>query len=142
MASGDDFHPPFSLERIDHVLLLVDGMDDAVAFYERTLGAVVESRLPHYGMAELRVGTSHLDLVDTSDPQGAWARPPAAGGRNMDHVAIRADAPDEAAVRAHLAAHRVEIVEERIEETTDGKNLSFYVRDPSGNTVELMTRCQ
>jgi catechol 2,3-dioxygenase-like lactoylglutathione lyase family enzyme len=130
---------PFALERIEHVLLLVNGMDAALAFYERGLGATVESRLPRYGMTELRAGSSHLDLVDVSVPQGAWARPPIAGGRNVDHVAIRIDAADEAALRRHLAAHDVDIVEERIEESADGKSLSLYVRDPSGNTIELMT---
>jgi glyoxylase I family protein len=134
--------PPFALGGIEHVLLLVNGMDAALAFYERGLGATVESRLPRYGMAELRVGSSHLDLVDTSVPQGAWARPPVAGGRNVDHIAIRIDAADEAALRRHLSAHGVDVVEERVEESTDGKSLSLYIRDPSGNTIELMTRSQ
>ncbi|HMF29577.1 MAG TPA: VOC family protein, partial [Candidatus Cybelea sp.] len=100
----------------------------------------VESRLPQHAMAELRVGRSHLDLVDISAQQGAWAKPRVAGGRNVDHVAIRVDAADEAALRRHLAACGVEIAEERIEETPDGNSLSLYIRDPSGNTLELMTR--
>jgi len=133
---------PFALVGIEHVLLLVDGMEGALAFYERGLGATVEARLPRYAMAELRVGSSHLDLVDIASAEGRWARPPVAGGRNVDHVAIRIDAADEAALRRHLAAHDVEIVEERIEETAPGKSLSLYVRDPSGNTLELMTRRQ
>jgi glyoxylase I family protein len=133
---------PFTLGGIEHVLLLVNGMEAALAFYERGLGAVVESRLPRYGMAELRVGSSHLDLVDTSVPEGAWARPAIAGGRNVDHVAIRIDAPDEAALRGHLAAHGIDVVEERVEESADGKSLSLYVRDPSGNTLELIGRRQ
>lgn len=139
MARSDDLRPPFALERIEHVLLLVNGMDDALSFYERVLGAALESRLPQYGMAELRVGASHLDLVDTSVPQGAWAKPPVTGGRNVDHVAIRIDAPDEAALRRHLAACGVEIVQERTEKTASGRSLSLYVRDPSANTLELMS---
>ena len=70
MAS-DDSRPPFVLDGIEHVLLLVNGMDAALSFYERVLGAIVETRLPRYGMAELRVGGSHLDLVDTSTDTGA-----------------------------------------------------------------------
>lgn len=130
---------PFALDGIEHVLLLVNGLDDALAFYE-SLGAIVESRLPQYGMAELRVGASHLDLVDVAAAQGAWARPPVAGGRNVDHVAIAINAADEAAFRRYLAGCRIEIVEERIEETTAGRSLSCYVRDPSGNTLELISR--
>lgn len=138
MTSGEAVRPPFALKGIEHVLLLVNGMNDALAFYERVLGAVVESRLPQYGMAELRVGASHLDLVDISVRQGAWAKPPVTGGRNVDHVAIRIDASDEAALRGYLAACGVEIVEERIEETAAGRSLSLYVRDPSANKLELV----
>ena len=139
MSPGDS-RPPFVLHGIEHVLLLVNGMDEALAFYEGALGAVVESRLPRLAMVELRAGASHLDLVDTAVPEGAWARPAVAGGRNVDHVAIRIDATDEAALRRHLAARDVAIVEERIEETAAGRSLSLYVADPSGNKLELIGR--
>ena len=134
----DGSRPPFELTRIDHVLLLVRGMERSLAFYERVLGARVESRMPRYAMVEVRAGTSHIDLVDVEAAEGAWALPPAGGGRNVDHVALRIDAPDEAALRAHLAAHSVEIVEERIEKTLAGASLSLYVRDPSGTVLELL----
>jgi hypothetical protein len=48
---------------------------------------------------------------------------------------------DEVAVRHHLAAQSVEIVEERIENRPEGRQLSLYVRDPSGNLIELMGEC-
>jgi glyoxylase I family protein len=127
--------PPFSLKRIEHVLLLVSGMDDALRFYEGVLAAKLETRIPQFGMAELRAGASHIDLVDIATEEGAWARPQVSGGRNVDHVALRIDSCDEAALRRHLASHGVDIVEERVEE----ESRSFYVRDPSGNVVELMT---
>jgi catechol 2,3-dioxygenase-like lactoylglutathione lyase family enzyme len=130
--------PPFVLKGIEHVLLLVNGMDSALSFYQDVLGAQLESRMPQYGMAELRAGASHVDLVDTAAPEGAWARPPVDGGRNVDHVAIKLNLCDAAAVRRHLAACRVEIVEERLEEEPGGQSLSFYVCDPSGNVIELM----
>lgn len=130
--------PPFALRGIEHVLLLVNGMDAALAFYQDVLGARLEARIPRYAMAELRAGASHIDLVDTSVPEGAWARPPVDGGRNVDHIAVRLDSCDAAALRQHLAASGTEIVEERINEEPDGKSHSFYVRDPSGNLIELM----
>ena len=90
-------------------------------------------------MAELRAGASHIVLVDTSAPEGSWAVPPVAGGRNVDHIALRVESSNEAALRAHLAAHGIAIVEERLEDGPEGSRRSFYVRDPAGNTVELMT---
>jgi glyoxylase I family protein len=135
MRNTEPVRPPFTLRGIEHVLILVRGMDVALDFYERVVGAELETRLPEYGMVELRAGGSHIDLVDISAAEGAWAVPPVAGGRNVDHVGLRLDAPDVGAVRRHLAEYGVEIVEERAEE----QGLSLYVRDPSGNVVELMT---
>jgi glyoxylase I family protein len=126
------------MKGIDHLLLLVDGLEPAIAFYERVLGARLETRLPKYAMAELRAGASQIDLVDTSVPEGAWARPPVAGGRNLDHVGVRVSGCDEATLRRHLAMHGARIVEERVNEERGGRSLSLYVRDPSGNVVELM----
>lgn len=130
--------PPFVLERIDHLLLLVHGMDRSVAFYEGVLGCCVETRLPQYGMIELRAGASHLDLVDVGAPEGKWALPDVAGGRNVDHVCLALGPHDEGRLRRHLAAHEIAIVEERTEEDASGTRLSLYVRDPSGNTIELL----
>jgi glyoxylase I family protein len=126
---------PFTIERLDHVLLIVNGMADSLLFYGDVLGCDLESRLPDYAMVELRAGSSHLDLVDASVSQGAWARPAVAGGRNVDHVALRLGSVDERALRDHLAEHGVAIAEERIE---DDGSVSLYVRDPSGNTIELI----
>jgi len=127
-----------TIDRIDHLLLLVVDLEKSVAFYERVVGCTVETRLPRYGMIELRAGESHLDLVDVSAPEGAWARPEILGGRNVDHVALAVASHDARALRAHLAALGVEVGEERLE----GDRTSFYVRDPSGNTIELRSAAQ
>ncbi len=136
MRETDAAAPPFTLKGIEHVLLLVRGMDETLGFYEEVLGARLETRLAEYGMAELRVGNSHIDVVDIAAPEGAWAQPPVAGGRNLDHFALRLNACDEGALRRHLVKRGIEVIEERVNE--GGKTLSLYVRDPSGNTVELM----
>jgi glyoxylase I family protein len=129
--------PPFALEGIDHVLLLVRGMRQALGFYRDVLGCRVESELPEFGMVQLRAGSALIDLVDIDARQGNWARPESAGGRNLDHVCIAIAACDERDVRSHLAACDVEIIEEGLHEGARGCSLSIYFRDPSGNTIEL-----
>ena len=129
--------PPFALEGLDHVVLLVDDMDAARTFYIEVIGCTVDNALPQYGMLQLRAGAALIDLVDIGSKPGEWARPPVEGGRNMDHVALATGPWEEAALRAHLAAHQVEIVEEGIRYGARGDGLSFYVRDPAGNTIEL-----
>ena len=128
---------PFTLEGLDHVVLLVDDMDAARAFYTEVIGCTVDRALPRYGMLQLRAGAALIDLVDSGSAEGAWAKPQVSGGRNMDHVALATGPWDPEALRGHLAAHDVAIVEEGIRYGAAGDGLSFYVRDPSGNTVEL-----
>lgn len=129
--------PPFGLEGLDHVVLLVGDMGEAERFYRTVIGCTVERRLESYGMLQLRAGAALIDLVDIGSEEGAWGRPPVEGGRNVDHVCIATGPWDEAAMRAHLAAHEIEIIEEGIRGGARGDGLSFYVRDPSGNTLEL-----
>ena len=129
--------PPFALEGIDHILLLVKGMQPTVRFYTKVLGCTIEGRLPQYGMLQLRAGSALIDLVDIADSRAAWAVPQVAGGRNLDHLCLALGAHDEEKLRRHLARHRVEIVEEGMHAGSRGESLSLYVRDPSGNVIEL-----
>lgn len=129
--------PPFALEGIDHVLLLVSGMKPAVRFYTEVLGCTVEDALPQYGMLQLRAGAALIDLVDIAAPEASWAKPPVAGGRNVDHLCLALGAYDEADLRRHLAGHHVDIIEEGVHGGSRGESLSLYVRDPSGNVIEL-----
>ncbi len=129
--------PPFTLQGLDHVVLLVDDMAAAQNFYREVVGCTVEREIPKYGMAQLRAGAALIDLVDISGQEGAWARPNVAGGRNVDHVALDTGDWDEAAMRAHLAAHGIAIEEEGVRTGAKGDDLSFYIRDPAGNQIEL-----
>ncbi|MFY9737894.1 MAG: VOC family protein [Candidatus Cybelea sp.] len=126
---------PFRLQQIDHVLLLVTGLDRALSFYEDVLGAEVETRMPAHAMVELRAGLSRIALVDIKDPRGSWAQPSVAGGRNIDHVAFRLAAGSHVEeLRVYLNQHRIGIIEER--EESDG--YSLYVKDPDDTTIELI----
>ena len=129
--------PPFALEGLDHVVLLVDDMAACERFYCDVLGCSFDRALPEYGMLQLRAGAALIDLVDIGSQAGAWARPVVAGGRNVDHVCLATGPWEENAMRRHLADHGVEIVEEGIRYGARGDGLSFYIKDPCGNSIEL-----
>jgi glyoxylase I family protein len=128
---------PFALAGIDHVVLLVDDIARVSDFYTEVLGCAVDNDLPQYGMRQLRAGNALIDLVDVSSSEGKWARPEIAGGRNVDHVALALGPADPETVRRHLTEHGIAIVEEGDRVGALGDTLSFYVRDPSGNQIEL-----
>lgn len=129
--------PPFDLVGLDHVVLLVNGMERARGFYEQVIGCRVSNALPQYGMVQLATGRSLINLVDIGSDEGAWARPPRPGGRNVDHVAIAIGQCEVDALKAHLAAHGVAIEEEGIRTGARGDSWSVYFRDPDGNLIEL-----
>jgi len=129
--------PPFELEGLDHVVLLVGDMDAAKRFYCDVVGCRVDRELPQYGMLQLRAGASLIDLVDISGEEGLWARPPVEGGRNMDHVCLATRGFEIEPMRAHLAGHGIEIAEEGIRYGASGEGYSVYFRDPFGNQIEL-----
>lgn len=124
---------PFNPLGLDHLLLHVRGMDEAERFYCDVLGCTVKHRMERYAMTELSAG---IVLVDTADANGGWALEGAAAGRNLDHFAILTDGWVDAEIRAWLSDNNVPIEEERADE----EEVSIYVRDPSGNLVELIKR--
>ncbi|EAR49597.1 hypothetical protein OG2516_09173 [Oceanicola granulosus HTCC2516] len=137
MSSASASPPPFSLVGLDHVVFLVDDMARALAFYGDVLGCQPGYSYPALGMEQVWTGASLIVLWDTTHPGAESARPPVAGGRNVDHVCIATSpfAPD--AMRAHLAAHGVAIEREATHGGARGVGLSFYIRDPFGNKLEL-----
>lgn len=124
---------PFKPLGLDHLLLHVRGMGEAERFYCEVLGCAVKHRMEQYAMTELSAG---IVLVDTADANGRWALEGATAGRNLDHFAILTGGWKDREMRAWLAHNGVPIEEERSEEG----EVSIYVRDPSGNLVELVSR--
>ncbi len=126
------------VRNIDHVVLRVRDVERAIRFYGEVLGCTVERRRDDLGLVHLRAGRSQIDLVDVDGEIGRKAgAAPASEGHNMDHVALRLEAFDEAELRAHLQAHGVEAGEVVTRFGAEGDGPSMYIADPEGNTVEL-----
>jgi glyoxylase I family protein len=129
--------PPFSLVGIDHVVFLVDDLNAAMRWYAEVLGCRPGYSYPNIGMEQVWCGAALIVLWDITHPGAARAVPPVRGGRNVDHVCIALGPFDENAMRAHLEAHDVRIVQEAFHGGARGMGNSFYVLDPWGNKLEL-----
>lgn len=131
--------PPFTVARLDHVVLRVRNPDASIAFYGAALGCEVVRRRDDLGLVHLRAGTSMIDLVAIDGTLGhAGGAAPGAEGRNVDHVALRIDPFDAAAIGAHLAALGLPLAG-RAERNfgAEGEGPSLYLHDPDGNLLEL-----
>lgn len=99
---------PIAVRGLDHIVLRVADLDAMIAFYGEVLGCRVERRLDDIGLIQLRAGQSLIDLVPVDSKLGReGGAAPGVGGRNLDHLCLRVEPFDEAAIRRHLDAHGV-----------------------------------
>ena len=131
---------PFAPAGIDHIVLRVDDVPRALAFYEGVLGLTLERHQDDIGLWQLRAGTSLIDLVPVDGVIGRrGGAAPGKDARNMDHVALAIRPFDRAAIGAHLAAHGIAIEGEAKDNYgATGESPALTIRDPDGNMVELM----
>jgi glyoxylase I family protein len=123
---------------LDHVVLRVIDSDAMQRFYCDVLGCREERRQDGIGLVQLRAGRSLIDLVAVDGKLGRHGgAAPGAQGHNMDHLCLRVEDYDEAAILAHLKSHGVRIGELGSRYGAQGEGPSIYLYDPQGNMVEL-----
>lgn len=126
------------IRNLDHVVLRVADLAQALRFYCTVLGCREERRQDELGLVQLRAGTQLIDLVDVAAPLGRQGGPaPGRTGHNMDHLCLRLEPFDETAIRAHLATHGIAAGATERRYGADGVGPSIYIQDPAGNTIEL-----
>jgi glyoxylase I family protein len=129
---------PFSLRRLDHVVLRVRDAARMRAFYCDVLGCTLEREQPELGLTQLRAGDSLIDLVALDGKLGrAGGAPPGTEGHNVDHFCLAITPYDEPAIRHYLAAHGAQLGESGARYGAEGEGPSLYLRDPEGNHLEL-----
>lgn len=129
---------PIAVRGLDHIVLRVADLEAMIAFYGEVLGCAVERRLDDIGLIQLRAGNSLIDLVPVTGKLGReGGAAPGVGGRNLDHLCLRVEPFDEAAIRRHLAAYGVSAGPLETRYGAEGEGPSIYLLDPERNTVEL-----
>jgi len=128
----------FRILRLDHLVLRVSDVARMIAFYRDVIGCTLEKVQERLGLHQLRAGASLIDLVDVAGPLGrAGGRAPGAEGRNLDHLCLRIEPFDEAALREHLGRFGIAVGEVGNRYGAEGEGPSLYLQDPEGNVVEL-----
>lgn len=128
--------PPFAPLALDHVVIRARDVAALLAFYRDVLGCALARHNPK-GLYHLRLGATMIDLLDLDGALADKGLPPPGAGPNMEHLCIRVAPFDEAAIRAHLAAHGVESEPAVQRFGAEGEGPSIYLRDPEGNRLEL-----
>jgi catechol 2,3-dioxygenase-like lactoylglutathione lyase family enzyme len=112
-----------------------DDLDQAERFYRDVLGLAVAAREPGRHVF-FRVGASSMLLVFRPAATLKGEHLPAHGARGPGHLALGIEAGEYDAWKAHLRARDVPIEHEA---SWPPGGRSLYIRDPAGNSVELIT---
>jgi len=91
---------PFNIVGIDHVVLRAADPTKLERFYVDALGLTFEKRQGE--LAQFRAGNALIDIVpaDEAGPAGGTS---STGGANLDHLCLRIEPFDQAAITKHLA---------------------------------------
>lgn len=130
---------PFDVQRIDHVVLRVSDIERSVCFFKSLLGCEVVKRRDDLGLVHLRAGASMIDLISVQGSLGRnGGKAPGSEGRNMDHLCLRVQPFEEAAILAFLDASGVtHTPKAQSNFGAEGTGPSVYFTDPDGNEIEL-----
>ena len=124
---------------LDHIVLRTDRYQELIDFYCDVLGCSVERTLSDsFGLTQLRAGSALIDIVDVDGELGKQGgSPPGETGRNLDHVCLQIEPFDEQALQDYLRTCGVEVGDFEERYGAQGMGRSLYLKDLSGNTVEL-----
>ena len=120
-------------------VLYADNLDAAQQFYKNVIGLQPVGGVSPL-MRTFRVALNQVLLVfDPAQSEPPGREVPSHGARGPGHVALLIHERDLPAWRDRLAAHHVPIEREVVWPQHDARHRSIYVRDPAGNSVELIT---
>lgn len=125
---------------IDHVALAVEDLAAARRVFETLLGfPVVEEEVvadQKVRVVKVDAGGSHLELLESTDPEGPVGRYLAKRGPGIHHVTVRV--ADLARTLRELAANGIELVDKEPRRGAGGKRIAFlHPKSTAGILIEL-----
>ena len=128
---------------IDHVGIAVPDLDAARRVFEGLLGmrVVAEETVPEQAVRVLKLdaGGGDLELLQSTDPEGAIGKFVAKRGAGIHHVTVRV--ADLAATLAALTAAGVELIDRTPRVGAGGVKIAFlHPRSTAGILIELCER--
>ena len=126
--------------RVDHVALLVEDIDQTLAFWRDALGMklshIDDNPAEQSRVAFLPLGDSEIELVQPTTTDSGLARYLEKRGPGMHHVCLEVD--DIEAMLARLKEKGVRLINETPASNADGKKYAFiHPKSAYGVLVEL-----
>jgi methylmalonyl-CoA epimerase len=131
------------LEKLDHIGIAVENIEDALGFYRDQLGLEVGGfeEIPEQKVkvAFMQIGESRLELLQSTDPVGPVAKFIEKRGQGIQHIAIRVDNIEEAL--AMLKSKGATLIDEHPRIGAGGAKIAFvHPKSTRGILLELCER--
>lgn len=121
------------MRRIDHVVLTVSNLEEAMRFYHEVFDMPVIDKQTDDDVITLRCG-HQLIRLQKADRQALKAAKPAIGSADLCLVA--GDKLED--ILHHLKSYYVDVIEGPVEKHgSEGAMTSVYVHDPDNNLIEI-----
>src|ERR1043165_354934 len=117
---------PFHILGIDHVVLRAADPAALERFYVDVLGCTVEKRQEAIALTQLRAGRTLIDIIPAAKA-GPAAGQQSGRGANLDHLCLRIEPFDAAALQRHFAASGYDCGEEKSRFGAGGQGPSGYL---------------
>lgn len=128
------------IKQINHVAILVENLDQSLAFWRDALGLPVGKTEHNPGenvkIAFLPVGESEIELLEPIEAESALGKFLAKRGQGMHHICVEVD--DIEATMQRLVEHGVQLINDAPKSGADGVRYAFvHPKSASGVLVEL-----
>lgn len=116
-----------NISHIEHIGIAVDNLDEAIAYYEGTLGlkcyAVEEVVDQKVKTAFFQVGDTKIELLESTDPEGPIGKFIEKKGAGVHHLAFAVDNVNEAL--ATVESKGVKLIDKQKRKGAEGLNIGF-----------------
>ena len=128
------------LTHIEHLGIAVKSLDEAIPFYENTLGlkcyAIEEVAEQKVSTAFFKVGQTKIELLEATDPESAIAKFIDKKGEGIQHVAFAVEGLQDNL--DELAAKGVRLIDAQPRKGAEGLNIAFvHPKSTFGVLTEL-----
>jgi methylmalonyl-CoA/ethylmalonyl-CoA epimerase len=131
-----------TIKRIDHIAVVVENLDNALAVYRDALGMTVTDvrEMPDQDvkMAFLPAGDSEIELLEPLHADSGIGKYLAKRGEGMHHVCLEVD--DIEATLAELKAKGAQLIDETPKRGAYGRIAFIHPKGAHGVLVELVQR--
>jgi len=128
------------ITRIDHIGIAIQGINEALKFFQDALGMQLERVQTEEGgrtqVAFLPVGSSDVELVEPQDTESGLAKFLAKRGEGVHHICFEVD--DIGAALARLKEKGAQLIDETPRENAKGMRYAFiHPKSAHGVLIEL-----